>query len=50
MKILIAPNSLKGSPNSIEFTKAISKALKNLNSDLSCLECPIADGEDGLSM
>ncbi|OIJ17205.1 glycerate kinase [Anaerobacillus alkalilacustris] len=47
MKVIIAPDSFKGSITSIEATKAISNALKELDDQIKVIELPMADGGEG---
>lgn len=49
MKILVAPNSMKGTLKAPEFAEAISQGLKNVgHSDIEKL--PVADGGDGTAL
>lgn len=45
-KILIAPNSFRGSLNAVEVAKALEKGLKKSNPALTTTLLPIADGGD----
>lgn len=47
MKILVAPNALKGSLSPHDAAAAISQALNNADSRIESILCPIADGGDG---
>jgi glycerate kinase len=47
MKILIAPNAMKGSLSASEFANAIDEGLKMASSDFDTECVPIADGGDG---
>lgn len=49
MKILIAPNSFKGSLNSIDVTHYISRGLRKASKKLKLIELPLADGGTGTS-
>ncbi|MEI6140175.1 MAG: glycerate kinase [Mariniphaga sp.] len=49
MRILIAPNAMKGSITASEFAKAISEGLLLANPELDLVLCPLADGGDGTS-
>jgi glycerate kinase len=47
MRVLIAPNAMKGSLSASEFAKAISEGLKLASSKFDTVCIPIADGGDG---
>jgi len=47
MKILIAPDSYKGSLSAYEVTKCIKKGILNANKDIEIIEMPLADGGEG---
>ncbi len=46
MKIIVAPNSFKGSLDAFEVAKAIEKGLQKSSLDVDCRLYPIADGGD----
>ncbi len=46
MKILIAPNSMKGSLNAFDFADAIEKAFLDCSKDFETKKIPVADGGD----
>lgn len=47
MKIIIAPDSFKGSLSAVEVAKAINKGVKNAYSDAETHLLPVADGGEG---
>ena len=47
MKVLIAPNAMKGSLSAVEFAAAIAEGLIQANPDWELVIKPIADGGDG---
>ena len=47
MKILIAPNSYKGSLTAFEAASAIEKGVKRVFPSAKCVKAPMADGGDG---
>ena len=47
MKILVAPNSFKGSISAIDAANVIEQAIKQKNYHYEIIKCPIADGGDG---
>ena len=47
MRILIAPNAMKGSLSAIEFANAIVEGLLLANKDFELVKRPLADGGDG---
>lgn len=47
MRILIAPNAMKGSMSASEFANAISEGLMMANEGFELIKCPLADGGDG---
>ena len=47
MKILIAPDSFKGSISSVDASKAMERAVKSVFPDASAVKIPIADGGEG---
>ncbi len=47
MKILIAPDSFKGSLEAVEVTKYIEKGIKNILPDCETVKVPMADGGEG---
>lgn len=47
MKILIAPDSFKGSLNSIEVGRSLQKGIKTIIKDVDIVTLPIADGGEG---
>jgi len=47
MKIVIAPDSFKGSLNAIEVSKAIEKGIKKANPEANIVLIPMADGGEG---
>lgn len=47
MKILIAPDSYKGSLSAYEVSKCIKKGILNANKDIEIIEMPVADGGEG---
>ena len=46
MKVLIAPNSMKGSLSAFDFADTVEKALLDVSSDFKVKKIPIADGGD----
>lgn len=46
MKILIAPNSMKGSLNAFDFADLLEKAFTKVSADFEVRKIPIADGGD----
>jgi glycerate 2-kinase len=46
LKILVAPNSMKGSLNAFDFADVVEKAFLNVSSDFSVRKVPVADGGD----
>ncbi|MCY1722627.1 glycerate kinase [Prolixibacteraceae bacterium Z1-6] len=46
MKILIAPNSMKGSLNAFDFADTVEKAFKQCSPDFDIRKVPVADGGD----
>ncbi|SHJ15108.1 glycerate kinase [Tangfeifania diversioriginum] len=46
MKILIAPNSMKGSLNAFEFADTVEKAFQDCSPEFSVRKVPVADGGD----
>ncbi len=46
-KILIAPDSFKGTMSSIEVCDLIEKGIKNIRPDIETVKVPIADGGEG---
>lgn len=46
MKVLIAPNSMKGSLNAFDFADTVEKALIDCSSDFETRKVPVADGGD----
>lgn len=46
MKILIAPNSMKGTINAVDFADVVEKALKDYSADFETVKLPVADGGD----
>ncbi|MFD1030582.1 glycerate kinase [Metaplanococcus flavidus] len=47
MKIVIAPDSFKGSLTSVEASKIIDKALKDFDPHIETVQIPMADGGEG---
>lgn len=47
MKIVIAPDSFKGSASAMEVAKAIEKGIKNYAPDVETVLVPVADGGEG---
>lgn len=47
MKILIAPDSFKGSLTALEVSKAIKRGIKNYSGDIKVKLLPMADGGEG---
>ncbi len=47
MKILLAPNSFKGSIPAVKIVDILEKAINAKNKDIEILKSPIADGGDG---
>jgi glycerate 2-kinase len=47
MRILIAPNAMKGSISASGFANAIAEGLLMANSGFDLIKCPLADGGDG---
>ncbi len=47
MRILIAPNAMKGSLPATEFAKAISEGLQLADNSIETIQKPLADGGDG---
>ena len=47
MRILIAPNAMKGSLSATDFADAIAEGLLMANEDFALLKRPLADGGDG---
>ena len=47
MKIVIIPDSFKGTLSSVEICGVVSKAVKSVRSDCEVVEIPIADGGEG---
>lgn len=47
MKILVAPNSFKGSLNSVEVANCIEKGIKKVFKKIDVIKVPFADGGDG---
>ncbi len=47
MKVIIAPDSFKGSLSSIEAAKAIQKGVKKANEHIETVVVPLADGGEG---
>ena len=47
MKVLISPDSFKGTISSVEASSTIEKALKQLNKEIETICLPIADGGEG---
>jgi glycerate 2-kinase len=47
MRIVIAPDSFKGSLSSHEVAKAIQKGIKNADADIETILVPMADGGEG---
>ncbi|SHE48175.1 glycerate kinase [Mariniphaga anaerophila] len=46
MKVLVAPNSMKGSLNAFEFADVVEKAFFDVSSDFIVRKVPVADGGD----
>lgn len=46
-KIIIAPDSFKGTMSSIEVCNIIEQGIKNINPDIATIKIPIADGGEG---
>ena len=49
MKIVLAPDSFKGSLSAIEVVEAIKKGILSVDSSISICEAPMADGGEGLT-
>lgn len=49
MRILIAPNAMKGSLTASDFAEAIAKGLLMADATFELIKCPLADGGDGTS-
>ena len=47
MKIIISPNSFKGTLSSIDACNLIERGIKKVNSRFNTYKLPIADGGDG---
>ena len=47
MKVVIAPDSFKGSLSALEVAKAIQKGVKNVDSRIETIIVPMADGGEG---
>lgn len=47
MKIVICPDSFKGSLSSLEVCKSIEKGIKKVFSDIEIVSIPLADGGEG---
>ena len=47
MKIVIAPDSLKGSLSALEVAEAIQKGIKKVDKDIETIIVPMADGGEG---
>jgi glycerate kinase len=48
MKIVIAPNSFKGSLSSVEAAQAIENGMKRVLPEAEFIKVPLSDGGDGL--
>lgn len=48
MKILLAPDSFKGSLSSAEFCKVAEKAIKSFSADIEVFQMPMSDGGEGM--
>ena len=48
-KIVIAPDSFKGSLSSLEVCKLVKRSLLEERDDLEIIEVPIADGGEGIT-
>lgn len=46
MKVLIAPNSMKGSLNAFDFANTVEKAFKSCSAEFEIKKVPVADGGD----
>ncbi len=46
MNILVAPNSMKGSLDAVEFAEIVEKAFLSVSSEFSVRKVPVADGGD----
>ncbi len=47
MKVLLAPNSFKGSISAVKIANVLEEAIKAKNKDIEVIKSPIADGGDG---
>ena len=47
MKIVIAPDSFKGSLSALEVAEAIQKGIKKVDKDIEAIIVPMADGGEG---
>src|SRR5512133_4081631 len=47
MRILIAPNAMKGSISAFGFANAIAEGLQMASDSFELVKCPLADGGDG---
>ncbi len=47
MKIVIAPDSFKGSLTALEAARAVSKGIHRVEPEAECIEVPMADGGEG---
>ena len=47
MKVLIAPDSFKGSLSALEFCEIVSKQIQSLKPDTDICVMPLADGGEG---
>jgi glycerate kinase len=49
VKIIIAPNALKGCLTAAEAAKSLARGVARVNPDIDIVQVPVADGGDGLS-
>lgn len=48
MKVIVAPDSFKGSISAFEFVEAVSSVLKEYNRKIEIIEMPLSDGGEGI--
>ena len=49
MKIVIAPNALKGCLTAAEAAEALARGVARVSPDIDIVQVPVADGGDGLA-
>lgn len=47
MKVIISPDSFKGTLTALEAAQAIEKGIKQVNEDVETILMPVADGGEG---